>query len=127
MYVLPKKGVIVNLDQLKLICVEYNMMDTWKTIELDPPKNPFKTDGCTMWPDNWKSHDIYPCCVKHDIRYWCGYPGDSVKRLIADFELGIDVVTVTKNVSLSLMMFQGVRAGGSDMFNQHFSWAFGRI
>jgi hypothetical protein len=34
----------------------------------DAPRGPFRTDGCTMWPDRaWLS-----CCVTHDMEYWCG-------------------------------------------------------
>lgn len=32
------------------------------------PPRPFKTDGCTLWPDGrWLQ-----CCVAHDMAYWCG-------------------------------------------------------
>lgn len=124
---LPDKGVIVPLDTIKTICLANRMENTWIIIEQDPPKNPFKSDGCSLWPDSWGSDDLYPACLKHDIKYWAGYIGDHVLRLKADLELSIDVLVITNNVYLSLTMFSGVRIGGKGVFRQKFSWAFGRI
>lgn len=126
MIVLPKKGVVVPLDLIKKICLESNIMDLWAIIEGDPPKREFKSDGCSIWPDNWAGNDLYPACFMHDLKYWCGTQNDNVGRLKADLELAIDVLDLTCDVQLAMMMLQGVRIGGNEMFRQRFSWGFGR-
>jgi len=32
-------------------------------------KKPFKSDGCTLFPDLWFKH----CCKDHDYAYWAGH------------------------------------------------------
>ncbi len=45
---------------------------------------------------------------------------------MADAELIIGVVEDTKRIELGEMMFTGVRIGGHERWNMHFSWGFGR-
>jgi hypothetical protein len=71
-------------------------IELWAKIEKDPPKKPFKSDGCSMWFDTWKGISLYPACFLHDLKYWAGYPGEDVERLISDAELMMDVETVEK-------------------------------
>lgn len=124
--VLPKKGVEVPLDELKLICLELNLEVLWQSIEEDPPSKVFKSDGCSVWPDNWGGFNLYPACFKHDLKYWCGRMFDHQGRLQADLELALDVLAITKDVKLSMMMLSGVRTGGNEIFKLRFSWGFGR-
>lgn len=124
---LPRKGVIVPLDVIKIICFESYLVDLWGLIEKDPPKRPFKSVGCSMWPDNWAGNDLYPACFMHHLKYWCGDPEDNAGRLKADLELGLDVLEATCDAQLAMMMLQGVRIGGNEMFKQRFLWGFGRI
>ena len=123
---LPPKGQKVSLPSLKKICEAYGLHDLWAKIEKDPPPKPFKSDGCSPWFDTWKGVSLYPACFLHDIKYWCGYPGEDVERLIADAELMIDVARLLNSTAMAETMFHGVRVGGHEVFKRSFSWGFGR-
>ena len=88
---LPEKNREVHLPEIEEICEAYGLSGLWEKIEKDPPPIPFKSDGCSMWFDSWKGIDLYPACFFHDLKYWCGYPGEEAERLIADAELMIDI------------------------------------
>ena len=123
---LPKKDEEVPLSKIKEICEFYGLLDLWAKIEKDPPQKPFKSDGCTMWFDSWKGISIYSACFLHDLKYWAGYPGENVERLVADAELMIDVARLLDAIEMAETMFHGVRIGGHEIFKRSFSWGFGR-
>jgi hypothetical protein len=123
---LPAKGAIVPLQDLKPICEHFGLHDLWRQIESDPPAKPFKSDGCSSWPDTWfGGKDLYTGCFVHDIFYWAGRPGDELGRLKADAWL---MLWVAENVSVDLgeKMFAGVRVGGADWLPTPWRWGFGR-
>lgn len=123
---LPKIGEEVPLPRIKAICQFYGLHELWQKIERDPPPRPFKSDGCTGWFDDWKGVSIYPAGFLHDLKYWAGYPGEDVERLVADAELMIDVARLLGSTTMAETMFHGVRVGGNEKFNASFSWGFGR-
>ena len=123
---LPGIGVIVPVDEIERICLERGLDDLWRKIWEDPPLKPFRCDGCSLWPDKWGNYDLYPACFIHDVKYWCGYKGERVERLQADLELALEILAITQNCQLALLMFRGVLAGGHEIFNREFSWGFGR-
>ena len=123
---LPEKNKEVSLPEIKEICEAYGLTELWEKIEKDPPKNPFKSDGCSMWFDTWKGISLYPACFLHDLKYWAGYPGEDVERLVADAELMIDVARLLDSTEMAETMFHGVRIGGHEIFKRSFSWGFGR-
>lgn len=88
---LPAMGEVVDLPTIQKICAHYGLHVLWRKIERDPPPLPFKSDGCTGWVNEWKGVSLYPAGFLHDLKYWAGYPGEDVERLIADAELMIDV------------------------------------
>ena len=123
---LPEKNKEVSLPEIKEICLDYGLTELWVKIEKDPPKKPFKSDGCSMWFDTWKGISLYPACFLHDLKYWAGYPGENVERLIADAELMMDVARLLGSTEMAETMFHGVRIGGHEIFKRSFSWGFGR-
>jgi len=123
---LPPKGKKVPLSKIKAVCQHYDLLDLLKKIETDPPPLPFKSDGCSLWFDSWKGKSLYPACFFHDLKYWAGYPGEDVDRLIADAELMIDVARLLDATEMAETMFHGVRVGGHEIFKRSFSWGFGR-
>jgi len=124
---LPAVNEEVPLQTIKQICIHYNLPDLWKKIEKDPPIQVFSSDGCTMWPDISNGKNIYAACFLHDLKYWSGYPGEDVDRLVADAELMIDVARIRKSTKIAETMFHGVRVGGTGNLKLAFSWGFGRI
>ncbi len=69
---------------------------------------------------------LYPAGFLHDLKYWAGYPGEDVERLVADAELMIDVARLLGSTQMGETMFHGVRIGGTETLNASFSWGFGR-
>lgn len=123
---LPGKGVIVPLPQIETICLHFGLAALWNKIANDPPIHPFSSDGCSLWFDKWKGFDLYPACFKHDLKYWAGYPGEEVERLIADAELMIEVARIMGSTHMAETMYAGVRLGGGAWVRASFSWGFGR-
>ena len=125
--ILPEKGRTIYLSEIKTICEFYKLGDLWEKIEKDPPPKVFRSDGCSMWLDKWKGLSLYPACFVHDLKFWAGYPGEEVERLIADAQLMIDVALILDGVDMAQVMFAGVRAGGCEGLRKGFSWGFGRV
>jgi hypothetical protein len=123
---LPGKDEEVPLPKIKEICEHYGLMGLWAKIERDEPPKPFKSDGCSMWFDKWQGESLYPACFLHDLKYWAGYPGEDVERLIADAELMIHVARLLNSTAMAVIMFHAVRVGGHEIFKRSFSWGFGR-
>jgi len=123
---LPIKGEEVPFNKIKGICEFYGLNDLWIKIEEDPPTKPFKSDGCSIWFDSWEGISMYSACFLHDLKYWAGYPGEDVERLVADAELMIDVARLLGTTKMAETMFHGVRVGGHEIFKRSFSWGFGR-
>lgn len=125
-YPLPALGEEVPLTKIREICEHYGLHALWRKIQRDPPPRPFRSDGCTGWFDEWKGVSLYAAGFLHDLKYWAGYPGEDVERLVADAELMRDVARLLGSTEMAETMFHGVRVGGSDKFKTSFSWAFGR-
>lgn len=120
---LPEKGKEISLPEVKKLCSDLGLTELLKKIECNPPKKLFKTDGCSFWPDRWKDADgkwadLYIPCLKHDLYYWGGFPGEVVARFIADARLMIDVGVKTRRTNLAIIMFLGVRFGGISCFSK---------
>ncbi len=124
---LPAIDEEVPLKKIKEICAFYNLPKLWKKIEKDPPSSTFSSDGCTLWPDESNGISIYSACFLHDLKYWAGYPGEDVERLVADAELMLDVARLRKSTKIAETMFHGVRVGGTGGLKMAFSWGFGRL
>lgn len=123
---LPAIGETVDLPTLKKICAHYGLSALWAKIERDPPPLPFKSDGASGWVDTWNGISLYPAAFLHDLKYWAGYPGEDVERLVADAELMIDVARLLNSTTMAETMFHGVRVGGAEQLRASFSWGFGR-
>jgi hypothetical protein len=123
----PAKNEEVPFSTIRAICLENGLQDLWAKIEADPPQTSFKSDGCSMWFDTWNGVSLYPACFLHDLKYWAGYPGEEVERLVADAELMIDVARLLGSTQMAETMFHGVRVGGHEIFKRSFSWGFGRM
>lgn len=123
---LPAIDEVVPLETIEAICRHHGLVGLWRKIEKDPPLLPFSSDGCTGWVNEWCGVSIYPACFLHDLKYWAGYPGEEVERLVADAELMIDVARLLGGTNMAEVMFHGVRVGGREGFRASFSWGFGR-
>jgi hypothetical protein len=86
---------------------------------------PFTTDGCSLFPDRSPAtgKDWCACCVTHDWAYWRG--GSAAERLKADQALQACVLAKTDDEALALLMYRGVRLGGSPYLPSPFRWGYG--
>ena len=123
---LPAIYEVVDLPTLKKICAHYGLGALWAKIDRDPPPLPFKSDGASGWFNEWKGVSLYPAAFLHDIKYWAGYAGEEVERLVAGAELMIDVARLLGSTEMAETMFHGVRLGGSEKLPTSFGWGFGR-
>lgn len=86
--------------------------------------SPFKSDGCSMFPDRLTLlGDWCSCCVEHDIAYWQG--GTEAQKDSADQCLRECVWSVTLSEILSDAMYHGVAVGGSAYFPTWYRWGYG--
>jgi hypothetical protein len=114
------------MEQIRTITEQFNLPGLWEKIRKDPPLNPFSSDGCSGWVEEWDGVSLYQACFLHDLKYWAGYPKEDVARLEADAELMIDVARALGSTRMAETMFRGVRAGGHERLKLAFSWGFGR-
>jgi len=87
------------------------------------PTEPFRTDGCSMFPDGMFTGESWQsCCVEHDIAYWCG--GTAEMREQADDELK-RCVGERYHGWMGALMRPGVRAGGAPWIPAWWRWGYG--
>jgi len=86
---------------------------------------PFSSDGCSLFPDSSliSESDWCSCCFEHDLAYWRG--GTAAEREQADSVLKDCVAEKAGNESLAIMMYEGVRLGGSPYFYSWYRWGYG--
>ena len=121
----PRHTPIPTIEVLN-ICKQLGLKELAEKIASDPPPKTFESDGCSSWLQEWKGKSLYPACFKHDLKYWAGRKGEEIERLVADAELAIDVAKDTGSTYMAQVLFNGVRAGGTDKFKLPFSWGYGR-
>ena len=91
----------------------------------DTELRPFTSDGCTLFPETSliNADDWCSCCFEHDIAYWRG--GTAEDRETADLKLKNCVKEKTNNDALAILMYEGVRFGGSPYFYNWYRWGYG--
>lgn len=85
---------------------------------------PFVSDGCSGFPDgNFSQPQRWLlCCEAHDFDYWKG--GSSAERLSSDHNLQKCVANLG-HPTIAVLMFAGVRVGGSPYLPTPFRWGYG--
>jgi hypothetical protein len=85
----------------------------------------FSSDGCSLFPDSSliTKDDWCSCCFEHDLVYWRG--GTYEERQAADSRLKDCVSEKTGNEALAVLMYEGVRLGGSPYFYNWYRWGYG--
>lgn len=82
-----------------------------------PPRE-FSSDGCTMWPDA----GIKSCCLKHDMKYWCG--GSFKERRSADLAF-MQCIRQKERAGDGLVEYLGLKIGGSPFLPFSWRWGYG--
>ena len=100
------------------LIVEEGMKNYLRTGQMQKKIKPFKSDGCSVWPDgDWKD-----CCIEHDKEYWLG--GTRTERLKSDKQLK-RCVAAKGHPIIARLMYAGVRFGGWPWFPVPWRWGFG--
>ena len=99
-------------------CIIFLMSCAYQPIPFESPEKPFKSDGCSCWPDNNYSE----CCYEHDKAYWAG--GSPEERKKADLKLK-KCVKEKGHKNIAVIMYWGARVFGHGWIPAPFRWGFG--
>jgi len=97
---------------------------TKKVAKLKNELLPFKTDGCSYFPDGTLTNNKkwLNCCIDHDKSYYKG--GTKNQKLIADKKLK----NCVKNLgypNIAKLMFFGVQLAGDAKYDTPYRWGYG--
>lgn len=113
-----ERSVLGNAEELADLETRAEEVCTSNRNGLPLPPKPFRTDGCTLFPD----HVWQQCCLAHDIEYWCG--GSAEQRRNADRELQ-NCVAETGYPWTAALMRLGTRLGGASALPTWWRWGYG--
>ena len=119
-------GKEYSVNEIRNICLAEELFDIVYIIDHNPPDKSFKSDGCSCCPELWNGVLITPYCVAHDLRYWCGIPGEEEARFKADVRLMELVAKATGDYTFARGVFTAVSAGGGEESIFPWRWGFGR-
>ncbi len=85
---------------------------------------PFKTDGCSKFPDSFGNVDWTICCKAHDLAYWMG--GTKEERAASDRALN-KCVQEKGLEPLGNLMEAGVTVGGVPGLPSTWRWGYGWV
>ena len=126
---LPAIGDTITTKKALRLCSHYRLDYLVKRIESNPKNyKSWKFDGCSMLPDKLiaaltKIDTLTEICLRHDLRYAYGEPGNNEERLRADYILGLDLLDGGASSIVSKAFFDGVCLGGGEL-GFSFSWGF---
>lgn len=130
---LPKIGEIVTREKALELCEHYGFNHLAKRIEDNPDRfKEWKFDGCSMTPDAVLSEllkvpSLTEICLRHDLGYAYGYPGNKEERLMVDGEFQNELLRAGASEFVAKAMFEAVRIGGKEELCLPFSWGFARV
>ena len=130
---IPKIGEIVTTERALELCEHYGFSYLAKRIEGNPDLFKYwKFDGCSMTPDAVlgeliKVPSLTEICLRHDLGYAYGDPGNKDERLIVDEKFQNDLLGGGASEFVAKAMFDAVRVGGKEELCLPFSWGFARV
>ena len=130
---IPKVGDIITRRQGEKLCRHFGMYREANRIASRPEAyRKWEFDGCTGLPDvllrrlhlmGWQWQAVTLACLKHDLRYAYGIPGDKHGRLFADRELRTGLAKVIPGWA-AWTFYAIVRVGGAGFYGTDYSWSF---
>ena len=130
---LPKIGEIVTTERALELCAYYGFNHLAERVEDNPDLfKEWKFDGCSMTPDEVlreiiKVSSLIEICLRHDLGYAYGDPGNKEERLIVDRKFKNDLLGGGASEFAAKVMFDAVRVGGKEELCLPFSWGFARV
>ena len=130
---LPKIGEIVTTESALDLCVHFSLNYLAERIEDNPDHfKEWKFDGCSMTPTEVLSElikvpSLTEICLRHDLGYAYGDPGNEKERLKVDRKFQDELLSAGASEFVAKIMFDAVRVGGKEKFCLSFSWSFARV
>ena len=130
---LPKIGELVTTERALELCEHYGLNHLAKRIEDNPDLfKEWEFDGCSMTPTEAlteiiKVPSLTEICLRHDLGYAYGDPGNKEERLIVDREFQNELLNAGASEFAAKAMFNAVRVGGKEELCLPFSWSFARV
>ena len=130
---LPKIGEIVTTERALELCEQYGFNHLAERIQDNPDLfKEWEFDGCSMTPDAVLSQvikvpSLIEICLRHDLGYAYGDPGNKEERLIVDEKFQNDLLGGGASEFAAKAMFDAVRLGGKEELCLPFSWSFARV
>jgi hypothetical protein len=130
---LPKIGEFVTTERALELCVYYGFDHLAGRIEENPDLfKEWEFDGCSMTPDEVlkeiiKVPSLTEICLRHDLGYAYGDPGNEKERLRVDKKFQNELLSAGASEFAAKAMFDAVRTGGKEEFCLSFSWSFARV
>ena len=130
---LPKIGEIVTTERGLGLSVHYGLNYLADRIEDNPDLfKEWEFDGCSMTPTEVISElikvpSLTEICLRHDLGYAYGEPGNEEERLIVDKRFQNELIDGGASKLAAKTMFDAVRVGGKEKLCLPFSWGFARV
>jgi hypothetical protein len=130
---LPEIGENVTTERALNLCLYYGLNHLAKRIEDNPDLfKEWEFDGCSMTPTEVLSElikvpSLTEICLRHDLGYAYGEPGDEEERLIIDKKFQNELRDGGASEFVAKAMFDAVRVGGKEKLCLPFSWGFARV
>jgi len=130
---LPKIGEVVTTERALELCEHFGFSHLVQRIEGNPDLfKEWEFDGCSMTPDAVLSDlikvpSLIEICLRHDLGYAYGDPGNEEERLIVDEKFQNDLLGGGASEFAAKAMFDAVRIGGKEELCLPFSWSFARV
>ena len=130
---LPKIGDIVTTERGLELCEHYGLNNLANRIEDNPDHfKEWEFDGCSMTPTEVLSElikvpSLTEICLRHDLGYAYGEPGNEEERLIVDKRFQNELIDGGASKLAAKTMFDAVRVGGKEKLCLSFSWGFARV
>ena len=127
---LPRIGEIITTERALELCGHYDFNKLSKRIEDNPDDfKEWKFDGCSMTPDAVlgeliKVPSLTEICLRHDLGYAYGDPGNEQERLEVDRKFHDELLNTGAREFAAKAMFDAVRVGGKEELCLSFSWGF---
>ena len=130
---LPKIEEVVTTERALELCVHYDLNYLAERIEDNPDHfKEWEFDGCSMTPTEVVSKiikvpSLAEICLRHDLGYAYGDPGNEEERLMVDRQFQSELLNAGASEYVAKTMFNAVREGGKEKYCLPFSWSFARV
>jgi hypothetical protein len=130
---LPEIDDLITTQRALKLCALYGFDHLVERIEENPELfKEWRFDGCSMTPDAvlsklLKVPSLTEICLRHDLGYAYGDPGNEKERLKVDRIFQNELLNAGAGEFTAIAMFEAVRAGGREELCLSFSWSFARV